>query len=58
MVERIATIQRDNLQRLEDDLAIPTRYLKAQGAPATTINVLKATSMRAGRRPSIKSRIY
>jgi hypothetical protein len=31
--ERIATIQRENLQRLDDDIAILVKYLKTEGAP-------------------------
>ena len=30
--ERIATIQRENLQRLDDDIVILSKYLKTEGA--------------------------
>jgi hypothetical protein len=38
--ERIANIQRENLQRLDDDIAILTKYLKTEGASEHVIKVL------------------
>jgi hypothetical protein len=38
--ERIATIRRENLQRLDDDIAILTKYLKTEGASKDVIDVL------------------
>jgi len=42
--ERIATIQRENLQRLDDDIAIFTIYLKTEGAPKAALNALETLS--------------
>jgi hypothetical protein len=38
--ERIGTIQRENLQRLDDDIAILTKYLKTEGASKDVIDAL------------------
>jgi hypothetical protein len=42
--ERIATIQRENLQRLDDDIAILTKYLKTEGASKDVIQALDILS--------------
>jgi hypothetical protein len=42
--ERIATIQRENLQRLDDDIAILTKYLKTEGASKDVTAVLETLS--------------
>jgi hypothetical protein len=42
VLERIGTVQRENLQRLEDDVAILTKYLKTEGAPKAAIDLLNA----------------
>jgi hypothetical protein len=41
VLEKIATVQRENLKRLEDDIEILTKYLKAEGAPKATISILE-----------------
>ena len=42
--ERIATIQRENLQRLDDDVAILTKYLKTEGASKDVLQALETLS--------------
>jgi hypothetical protein len=42
--ERIATIQRENLQRLDDDIAILVKYLKTEGPSKAAIDALKTLS--------------
>jgi hypothetical protein len=42
ITERIASVQRDNLQRLDDDIAILTKYLKTKGASKAVIDALEA----------------
>jgi hypothetical protein len=42
VLERIGTVQRDNLQRLDDDIAILTVYLKAKGAPKASIDLMNS----------------
>jgi hypothetical protein len=42
--ERIATIQRENLQRLDDDIAILTKYLKTEGASKDVLQALDTLS--------------
>jgi hypothetical protein len=42
IVERIATVQRENLQRLDDDIAILTKYRKTEGASKEVMKVLEA----------------
>jgi hypothetical protein len=44
IAERIATIQRENLQRLDDDIAILTNYLKTQGASKEVMETLETLS--------------
>jgi hypothetical protein len=41
---RIATIQRENLQRLDDDIAILTKCLKTEGASKEVMKVLETLS--------------
>lgn len=41
IADRIATIQRENLQRLDDDIAILTNYLKTERAPKAAIDALE-----------------
>jgi hypothetical protein len=40
-LERIATIQRENMKRLDDDVAIMTKYLKTEGVPTAAIDALE-----------------
>jgi hypothetical protein len=42
--ERIATIQRENLQRLDNDIALLAKYLKTEGAPKDVPKVLETLS--------------
>jgi hypothetical protein len=42
--ERIATIHRENLQRLDDDIAILTKYLKTEGASKDVFKALEMLS--------------
>jgi hypothetical protein len=42
--ERIATIQRENLERLDDDVAILTKYLKTEGASKGVLQALDTLS--------------
>src|ERR1700722_18433225 len=42
--ERIATIQRENLQRLDDDIAIMVKYLKTEGASKAVTDALETLS--------------
>ena len=44
LMERIGAVHRENLQRLADDIAILTKYLKTKGAPKAAIDVLEALS--------------
>jgi hypothetical protein len=41
LIERIASVQRENLQRLDGDIAILTKYLKTQGAPKAAIDAME-----------------
>ena len=41
VMERIATVQKENLQRLDDDLDILKAYLKTQHAPKAAIEALE-----------------
>jgi hypothetical protein len=50
IMDRIDTIQRENLQRLDDDIELSTKYLKTEGAPAAAIKALE--SMRIEQRKS------
>jgi hypothetical protein len=40
VLERISTVQQENLQRLDDDIAILTKYLKSEDAPKASISAL------------------
>ena len=40
VMERIHNVERENLQRLEDDVSILTKYLKAQNVPKTATDAL------------------
>jgi hypothetical protein len=42
LLDRIASVQTENLQRLDDDVAILMKYLKTQGAPKAVIDALEA----------------
>jgi hypothetical protein len=42
LIERIASVQRENLQRLDDDITILAKYLKTKGAPKPAINALES----------------
>ena len=44
VLEKIATVQRESLQRLDDDIEILTKYLKAEGAPKAAISILEGMS--------------
>jgi hypothetical protein len=44
ILQRIGTLQRDNLQRLDDDIAILTKYMKTEGAPKAAIDALNTWS--------------
>jgi hypothetical protein len=55
VLERIATVQRENLQRLEDDIAVLTKYLKIEGVPKATINTLEG--LRSGQQQSWKTAV-
>jgi hypothetical protein len=39
--ERVRTVQEKSLQRLDDDIAILTKYLKTKGVPKAAINALE-----------------
>jgi hypothetical protein len=45
--ERIASVQRENLQRLDDDIEILKKYLKTEAAPKAAIDALEALSNEA-----------
>jgi hypothetical protein len=47
VLERIGTVQRENLQRLDNDIAILTKYLQTRGAPKATIDDLDILSIEA-----------
>jgi hypothetical protein len=47
ILERIATIQRENLQRLDDDIVILTKYLKTEGASKDVLQALETLSNEA-----------
>jgi hypothetical protein len=40
-MERIATVQKENVQRLDDDIDILKSYLKAEDAPKAAIEALE-----------------
>ena len=45
LLERIATVQEENLKRLDDDIDILKSYLKTQGAPKAVIEVLEGLTV-------------
>ena len=44
VLERIRTVELDNLQRLKDDTAILTKYLKTRDVPEAVIDALEELS--------------
>jgi hypothetical protein len=44
VLERVRLVQSENLQRLDDDIAILAKYLKTEGAPTTAIDALDTLS--------------
>jgi hypothetical protein len=44
VIERISAVQRENLQRLDDDIEILIRYLKTEGIPKAAISALEDMS--------------
>jgi hypothetical protein len=45
ILERITTVQEENLKRLDDDVEILKAYLKSQHAPRTAIEALEALTV-------------
>jgi len=41
VMERIHTVERENLQRLAEDIAILTKYLKTQNVPKAAVDALE-----------------
>jgi hypothetical protein len=58
VMERVSTVQRENLQRLDDDIAILSKYLKTEGVPKAAISILEGMSneQQVGRRQTTGSR--
>ena len=44
ILKRVTTIQRESLDRFEDDIALLTKYLRSQGIPKASVNALEALS--------------
>jgi hypothetical protein len=44
LMERIGNVQRDSLQRLDDDIDILMKYLKTKGAPKAVLDALEDLS--------------
>jgi hypothetical protein len=44
VLNRIGAVQKENLQRLDDDIAILSKYLKTEGAPKTATEALDTLS--------------
>jgi hypothetical protein len=44
VIECISAVQRENLQRLDDDIEILTKYLKTAGVPEAAISALEGMS--------------
>jgi hypothetical protein len=44
VIERISAVQRENLQRLDDDIEILTKYLKTEGVPKAAVSILESMS--------------
>jgi len=55
VMERIHNVERENLQRLEDDVSILTKYLKAQNVPKTATDALEG--LRRKQRESWKAAV-
>jgi hypothetical protein len=45
ILERIATVQEENLKRLDDDVDILKTYLKTQHAPKAAIEILESLTV-------------
>ena len=45
VMERIATVQEENLKRLDEDIDILKAYLKTQGAPKAAISTLEGLTV-------------
>jgi hypothetical protein len=45
LLERIATVQQENLKRFDDDIDILKSYLKTQHAPKAAIEVLESVTV-------------
>ena len=43
-LERVLGVQKENLKRLDDDIAILTKYLKTEGAPKSVLEMLETLS--------------
>jgi Ni,Fe-hydrogenase maturation factor len=43
-MERIHTVEHENLQRLAEDIAILTKYLKTQNVPRAAVDALEGLS--------------
>jgi hypothetical protein len=41
VIQRISAVQRENLQRLDDDIEILTKYLKTEGVPKAAISIVE-----------------
>jgi hypothetical protein len=44
VLERVRNVQGENLQRLDDDIAILTKYLKTKGASKSILETLETLS--------------
>ena len=44
VLERIRAVEQENLKRLEDDIAILTKYFKTQNAPKAVIDTIEGLS--------------
>jgi len=44
VLERIRSVERENIQRLEGDIALLTKYLKTQDAPKSVIGIIEGLS--------------
>ena len=44
VMERIQTVERENLQRLAEDIAILTKYLKTRNVPKAAVDALEGLS--------------
>jgi hypothetical protein len=55
VLERIRTVQQENVKRLKDDIAILTKYLQTQDAPKAVLGALEA--LRSEQRESWRTAI-